>query len=191
MRMDRQHVARSKFLSYVLRHQPAEIGIKLDSEGWVPIDELLGALERHGRGLSREELLGVVKDNSKQRFAISEDGTRIRANQGHSVTIDLGLPPLEPPPLLYHGTAQRNLSAIRQCGLLKGNRHHVHLSSDPETAQSVGARHGKPVVLVVHAGDMHAAGHTFYRSENGVWLTDHVPPKYLAGLTEDTSELLK
>lgn len=173
--MDKQQTRISKFLSYVLRHRPDSIGVKLDSQGWVAIDALLAAAASQGNCLTREELDFVVSNNSKQRFAISDDGTRIRASQGHSTEVDLGYQPSAPPVLLYHGTATRNLSGIRTQGLLKGRRHHVHLSSDTVTATQVGARHGSPVVLVVRAGEMCSAGYEFFLSANGVWLTKHVP----------------
>ncbi|WP_171168246.1 RNA 2'-phosphotransferase [Streptomyces sp. I05A-00742] len=175
----------SKYLSRHLRHDPGRIGIRLDAEGWVRIDELLAAAAAHGFPFSREELDHVVAVNDKQRFAV--EGARIRARQGHSVTVDLALAPVEPPPYLYHGTVARNIAAIRAEGLRPMNRHHVHLSADRETATRVGARRGRPVVLPVDAGAMHAAGHVFLRTDNGVWLTDAVPPRFLrfaAGPTE-------
>jgi putative RNA 2'-phosphotransferase len=121
----------------------------------------------------------VVRDNDKKRFAFDEDGTRIRASQGHSVRVELGYAPLAPPPVLYHGTASHLLASIRERGLVKGRRHHVHLSADTATAAKVGARHGEPHVIRVESGRMHADGYEFYRSENGVWLAEHVPAKYL------------
>lgn len=177
--MPDQTVETSKFLSFVLRHQPESIGIQLDDQGWVDVEELLAAAGRHGRQLDRVLLERVVETNDKRRFAFSEDRLKIRANQGHSVEIDLGLVPVEPPDLLYHGTATRFLDSIRAGGLTSGERRHVHLSPDAETAVAVGRRHGKPVVLTVQAGRMHAAGHPFFLSANGVWLTDRVPTEYL------------
>ena len=169
----------SKFLSLVLRHKPETIGITLDPSGWVRVDELLEKLNRAGRGVSRGQLERLVLHNDKQRFAFSRDGSKIRANQGHSVAIDLDLPPRIPPPRLYHGTARRFLPAIREQGLSKGSRQHVHLSADEATAGKVGRRHGEPVVLSVAAGRMHEDGYVFYRSENGIWLTESVPVRYL------------
>lgn len=169
----------SKFLSLVLRHQPRRIGIELDHAGWVRVSELLAACQAHDFPITREELEAVVRENDKQRFAFSEDGTRIRASQGHSVRVELGYAPLAPPTLLYHGTASRLLASIRERGLVKGGRHHVHLSTDAATAAKVGARHGTPHVIEVQSGRMHADGYDFYRSDNGVWLTEHVPAKYL------------
>jgi putative RNA 2'-phosphotransferase len=169
----------SKFLSFVLRHKPQAIGITLDAEGWVAVDELLAAAARHRQPVSRQQLEEVVATNDKKRFSFSPDGRLIRANQGHSIKVDLGLVPVEPPELLYHGTVARFLDSIRQEGLVRGNRHHVHLSADRETAARVGQRRGRPVVLVIEAGRMRGDGHAFYKSENAVWLTEAVPPGYL------------
>ncbi|MFJ4842993.1 RNA 2'-phosphotransferase [Streptomyces sp. NPDC088746] len=174
---ERRTVKVSKYLSKHLRHEPDRIGISLDPHGWVPVDELLRACAKHGVTITREDLDHVVTVNDKQRFTV--EGDRIRANQGHSVTVDLGLPPAEPPAYLYHGTVARALDTIRTEGLRPMNRHHVHLSPDHETAVRVGARRGTPVVLAVDAGAMHRAGHLFHVSTNGVWLTDSVPPAYL------------
>ncbi|MFG2955521.1 RNA 2'-phosphotransferase [Streptomyces sp. NPDC048291] len=174
---ERRTVKVSKYLSKHLRHQPERIGLSLDEAGWVEIDALLAAVAAHGFPVSREELDHVVAANDKQRFAI--EGTRIRASQGHSIDVDLGLPPATPPPYLYHGTVARNLEAIRDEGLRPMNRHDVHLSADRETATRVGVRRGRPVVLSVDAGTMHRDGHVFHISANGVWLTRTVPPKYL------------
>lgn len=169
----------SKFLSYVLRHRPDHLGLELDRGGWGAIDELLTASAAQGRVISRAELDQVVADNDKQRFAISADGRRIRASQGYSTPVDLGYAPTPPPAMLYHGTALPHLPGIRQHGLVKGRRHHVHLSGDEATARAVGQRHGRGVVLKVCSGEMAHAGFTFYRSANGVWLTDAVPYRYL------------
>ncbi len=177
--MDPSLVKTSKFLSLVLRHRPDKIGLTLDAQGWADVDELLRKANQHGVALTRDRLQQVVAQNDKQRFAFNADGTRIRASQGHSIQIDLGLEPIAPPQLLYHGTATRFLASIRQQGLVRGQRDHVHLSPDEATARKVGARHGEPIVLVVNAEKMHAAGFIFYRSANGVWLTDHVPVEYL------------
>lgn len=173
----RQAVHVSKFLSLVLRHQPEAAGVTLDGEGWVRIDELLAGCAAHGVAITRLELLDLVRGSDKQRFAV--EGERIRANQGHSVAIDLALPPSVPPAQLFHGTVGRFLASIRRQGLLPGSRTHVHLSPDLETARRVALRRGEPVVLPVDTGAMSAAGLTFHRSENGVWLTDRVPPQYL------------
>jgi putative RNA 2'-phosphotransferase len=172
-------VKASKFLSLILRHKPEEIGLRLDANGWAEVEELLRLANAKGKRLTREIVDTAVAQNDKKRFALSEDGKRIRANQGHSVEIDLGLTPSAPPEFLFHGTATRFLDSIRSAGLHSGNRQHVHLSRDEDTAVKVGQRHGKPVVLVVLAGAMAAANHSFFLSENGVWLTEKVPVEFL------------
>ncbi|WP_306184492.1 RNA 2'-phosphotransferase [Streptomyces sp. MK5] len=174
---ERRTVKVSKYLSKHLRHQPGRIGLTLDERGWVGIGALIAAAAAHGFPFTREELDQVVATNDKQRFAI--EGDRIRASQGHSIDIDLGLPPATPPSYLYHGTVARSLEAIRAEGLRPMNRHDVHLSPDRETATRVGARRGRPVVLAVDASAMHRDGHVFHVSANGVWLTKAVPPRYL------------
>ncbi|TCL10250.1 putative RNA 2'-phosphotransferase [Shimia isoporae] len=166
----------SKYLSYILRHAPDSIGLNLDARGWARTDDLI---EKSEHPLTRELIAEVVSTNAKQRFALSEDGNHIRANQGHSIQVDLALAEKAPPETLFHGTAEKHLASIRRDGLVKGSRHHVHLSSDTATATSVGGRHGKPVVLTVNSGDMARSGTVFYQSDNGVWLVDHVPPKFL------------
>ncbi|MFE5186635.1 RNA 2'-phosphotransferase [Streptomyces sp. NPDC056628] len=176
--MDERRIVKvSKYLSKHLRHQPQRIGLTLDEGGWVEIDTLIAAAGAHGFPFTREELDHVVAANDKKRFAV--DGARIRASQGHSVEVDLGLPPATPPPYLYHGTVADRLDAIRAEGLRPMNRHDVHLSPDRGTATRVGARRGRPVVLSVDTGAMHREGHVFHVSANGVWLTKAVPPEYL------------
>lgn len=165
----------SKFLSLVLRHQPEKVGLVLDEAGWVDVDELIAASAAAGRRFSRADLDLVVATNNKKRFAYSQDGRRIRASQGHTVTVDLGLQVTPPPDVLYHGTAAATLPFIYREGLKPMARQHVHLSADVETAVRVGARHGRPVVLEVDAAGLAAAGHEFRLSDNGVWLTDAVP----------------
>jgi putative RNA 2'-phosphotransferase len=177
--MDRQLVGISKFLSLVLRHRPGVIGLTLDPQGWADVDELIARAGAQGQPLTREVIARVVAENDKRRFALSEDGARIRANQGHSVAVDLALEPLEPPETLYHGTADRFLDSIERDGLRRGQRQYVHLSSDRDTAVAVGQRHGRPVVLRVAAGAMWRDGQRFFRAANGVWLTEAVPPSYL------------
>ncbi|GGZ10145.1 putative RNA 2'-phosphotransferase [Streptomyces olivaceoviridis] len=174
---ERRTVKVSKYLSRHLRHQPERIGLTPDPGGWVEIDTLIAAAAAHGFPFSRAELDHVVAANDKRRFAV-EDG-RIRASQGHSIEVDLGLPPATPPPYLYHGTVARHLDAIRAEGLRPMNRHAVHLTADRETAARVGARRGRPVVLSVDSGAMHRDGHVFHISANGVWLTATVPARYL------------
>jgi putative RNA 2'-phosphotransferase len=170
----------SKFMALVLRHDPASVGLTLDPEGWADVDELLAAAAGGGLPISRAELDEIVLTNPKQRFTLDADGNRIRANQGHSLDVDLGLAPREPPARLYHGTHRAVVPAILADGLRPMARRQVHLSEEPETAVAVGARHGPPVVLVVDSRGMHADGHHFFRSSNGVWLTDHVPATYLS-----------
>jgi putative RNA 2'-phosphotransferase len=177
--MSKGYTRTSKFLSLVLRHEPAKAGLTLDSSGWVGVDELLAGCAAAGVAITRAELAKIVAQNDKQRFAFSDNGQRIRANQGHSVEIDLKLAPAVPPEHLFHGTADRFLAQIRRHGLSKQQRHHVHLSATRETAIEVGKRHGRPVVLRVAAGEMARQGHPFYCSANGVWLTDSVPPQFL------------
>ncbi|MGW0857098.1 RNA 2'-phosphotransferase [Streptomyces sp. NPDC002690] len=174
---ERRTVKVSKYLSRHLRHQPERIGLTLDPNGWVDVAELLEAAARHNFPITRAELEHVVAVNDKQRFAL--EGDRLRANQGHTVAVDLDLPTAEPPPYLYHGTVPRSLPEIRAEGLRPMARHHVHLSPDRETATRVGARRGRPVVLSVDAGAMHRAGHVFRVSANGVWLAESVPPEFL------------
>lgn len=169
----------SKYLARHLRHDPARLGLTVTPGGWVSVRQLLDACAAQGFALSREELERVVASNDKQRFAFDATGQFIRANQGHSIDVDLQLQPLAPPPVLYHGTAETSLGPVLAEGLHRMGRHHVHLSADVETARRVGGRHGRPVVLRVDAQAMHAAGHRFYRSENGVWLVEAVPAAYL------------
>ena len=169
----------SKFLSLVLRHEPAKIGLTLDKAGWVDVSELIAKCNAAGQQLDAALLAEIVATSDKQRFTLSGDGTRIRAAQGHSVTVDLGLEAKVPPAVLYHGTASTTVAAIRAEGLNAGTRQQVHLSMDIETARRVGLRHGAPVVLTIAAQRMHAAGHTFTQADNGVWLTDRVPPHFI------------
>jgi putative RNA 2'-phosphotransferase len=167
----------SRFLSYVLRHHPDAVGLTLDRGGWVSVDSLLAALAAHDRPITRETLDALVAGTDKVR--LERDGDRIRAAQGHTVPVDLELSPAIPPDALYHGTVARFLPAILADGLHPRGRHHVHLSPDAATATAVGARRGSPVVLVIDAVEMHHNGHTFFRAANGVWLTDHVPPRWI------------
>lgn len=177
--MDSRLVGISKFLSLVLRHKPETIGLTPDANGWVEVDELIEKARQHRRALTRPLLEEVVATNDKKRFAFSEDGTKIRANQGHSVTVDLQLKPQTPPEFLFHGTATRFVASIREQGLMPQSRQHVHLSVDEETAVKVGQRHGKPVILRVLSGAMHRNGSEFFVSENGVWLSAGIPPDFL------------
>ncbi|MEO3406403.1 RNA 2'-phosphotransferase [Mucilaginibacter sp. CAU 1740] len=169
----------SKFLSLVLRHKPEEIGITLDEQGWVPVDELLDKLNKSGRPVTFDVLQHIVDTNAKKRFAFNDDKLKIRASQGHSVEVELGYEPQTPPDVLYHGTGEKSVESIMQSGLEKRTRQHVHLSSDINTAINVGSRHGKPVVLIVAAGEMYKQGYPFYLSENKVWLTDAAPAAFI------------
>jgi putative RNA 2'-phosphotransferase len=170
----------SKLLSFGLRHDPEALGLVLDDAGWVSVDLLLLALSARGEVITRAELEELVRASDKQRFALSEDSARIRANQGHSIEVDLGLVPRDPPHRLYHGTIVRFIDSIRRSGLVHGDRTHVHLSGDDATAMIVAKRRkGVPVILVVRADEMKRDGLPFYCSDNGVWLVEHVPPVYL------------
>ena len=175
----KERIRISKRLSLVLRHRPDKIGLTLDQSGWVRIADLLEAFRKSGMRLTREDLQYVVDHCDKQRFTISEDGQRIRASQGHSIDVELGYEPVAPPAVLFHGTAEKNLGAILEKGIVKRRRHHVHLSQDFATAVRVGQRHGKPVVLQINASEMRIDGFLFFCSENGVWLVEHVPPRYI------------
>lgn len=176
---DKRRIRISKFMSLVLRHEPERAKLTLEEGGWVSIDDLLSGAAGAGFTFTRDEVEVVVRACEKQRFAIDETGQKIRANQGHSAEVDLQFEQAEPPAELFHGTADRNLTAILRDGLLKMARHHVHLSPDQQTAKKVGQRHGKPAILVIDAARMRADGYLFYCSVNGVWLVDHVPPQYL------------
>jgi putative RNA 2'-phosphotransferase len=177
--MSEQHKNVSKFLSLVLRHRPDQIGIELDANGWVSVAELIEKSKRASQSLSSELIQEIVRTSDKQRFALSDDGKMIRANQRHSVAVDLALLPEEPPIFLFHGTATRFIESIKKEGLKPMGRQHVHLSVDSVTATRVGQRHGKPVILKIRAGDLWASGHTFFVSDNGVWLTDALSPQWI------------
>jgi putative RNA 2'-phosphotransferase len=170
----------SKFLSLVLRHKPEEIGLAVDDQGWADVGELIDKARANGITLTRELIAEVVATSDKQRFALDPPRTRIRANQGHSIDVDLGLAPKVPPALLFHGTGEKSLAAIRGQGLKRGRRQHVHLSPDEATAIKIGRRHGRPVLLRIAAARMADAGHAFFLSTNGVWLTDCVPAEFIA-----------
>ncbi|MFN0078737.1 MAG: RNA 2'-phosphotransferase [Prosthecobacter sp.] len=174
-----QTTSASKLLSLVLRHEPTAAHVTLDSAGWVQVEALLAGCQRAGKPLSRADLEHIVVTNAKKRFEFSADGLSIRASQGHSVEVELEYVPMVPPPMLYHGTATRFLDSIHTQGLLKMQRNHVHLSAETKMTLEVGARHGKPALLTILAGEMHAAGHVFYRSTNGVWLVEHVPVSFI------------
>lgn len=170
----------SKYLSKHLRHQPERLGLTLEQGGWVSVSDLLAACAANRFPISPADLATVVADNDKKRFSFNDDGTKIRANQGHSTPVELDLPPATPPDILYHGTGHQSVEIIRREGLVKMNRHHVHLSADYETARKVGARHGRPVIFTIDTKAMAEQGHIFYVSDNGVWLADSVPPEFLS-----------
>lgn len=170
----------SKFISLVLRHQPEQIGLQLDENGWANVEELLQKMNAAGVDIDIDLLHAIVDTNHKKRFAFNEDQTMIRASQGHSIDVNLDLQPVLPPSILYHGTGIKNLQSILQAGLQKQSRQHVHLSATIETAKAVGSRHGKPRVLLIDAKAMQAAGFIFYLSANNVWLTEVVPVQFIS-----------
>lgn len=175
---DKKRIGRK--LSLVLRHKPEAISIQLDANGWADVQQLLEKMNASKTPLTKVELIDIVLNNDKQRYRFNENRTKIRANQGHSLEgVDLELLPKQPPAMLYHGTATRFLGSILDQGLIKGSRHHVHLSDEVETASKVGQRHGKLAILLVNSAKMYADGYTFFQSDNGVWLTDAVPTGYL------------
>lgn len=178
--MNEKHLIKvSKYLSKHLRHQPERIGLTLEDGGWIKVDDLLKACAKNNFPVAPDELKEVVEKNDKKRFSFDASGEKIRANQGHSVEVDLQLKKQTPPARLFHGTATRNASMIREHGLLKMARHHVHLSADTETARTVGMRHGKPLIFEVDTSAMLENGFEFFVSENGVWLVESVPPEFL------------
>lgn len=179
---DKENNRISKFLSLVLRHQPEIIGLQLDESGWTNVELLIDKMNQSGFTIDRHTLVHVVETNAKKRFSFDETQQKIRANQGHSVEVELGYRPQNPPDILYHGTGVQNSAAIQQAGLTKMSRHHVHLSADVETARKVGQRHGKPMVFEVDAKQMFDQGFIFFLSDNGVWLTDEVPARFLKPL---------
>lgn len=167
----------SKYLSYLLRHEPQAIGLALDAQGWASVEQLVSKTTQYE--LTQALIETVVETNDKQRFVFNSDRTKIRANQGHSISIDLALEPIDPPNTLFHGTAERFIDAIKTEGLKKMQRHHVHLSESEWVAKSVGSRYGKPVLLTVDTKQMAADGYRFYKTANSVWLVDVVPPGYI------------
>jgi len=176
---EKDHKKISKFISYVLRHHPEELGIELDENGWAPVDRLIQKMNERAFDISPALLEEIVANNDKKRFAFNEDKTMIRASQGHSISIALNLAPANPPSILYHGTGEKNVTSILQTGLDKRERQHVHLSANLETAIAVGSRHGRPRVFEIPAHKMQQQGYLFYRSDNGVWLTEAVPAAFL------------
>lgn len=175
---EKKHI--SKFLSLVLRHQPELIGLALDENGWADVSELIQAAATKEVPFTQAQLEEIVATNDKKRFAFNADHSRIRASQGHSIDVELQLVPQQPPDLLYHGTVEKFVDSIMAQGLQKMERHHIHLSSSIATATQVGSRRGQPVILTIQAAQMQKDGYLFFKSENGVWLTDMVPPQYIA-----------
>lgn len=169
-----------RFISLILRHKPEAVGIELDSNGWADVDELISGINKAGKKIDIEILERIVRENNKQRYSFNETHTKIRANQGHSVNVDVELKEAIPPDKLYHGTATRFMDSIKKNGITKQSRQHVHLSADKETATAVGKRHGKPIVLIIDTVKMREDGHKFYISENGVWLCDDISWKYIS-----------
>jgi putative RNA 2'-phosphotransferase len=169
-----------RFISLILRHKPEAVGIKLDSNGWANVDELISGINKAGKKIDMEILERIVRENNKQRYSFNETHTKIRANQGHSINVDVELKEAIPPDKLYHGTATRFMESIKKNGITKQSRQYVHLSADKETATAVGKRHGKPIVLIVDTVKMRADGHKFYISENGVWLCGDISWKYIS-----------
>lgn len=178
--MEKQLKHISKFISLVLRHKPDEIGLEMDEQGWVTVEELIRKMNQKGFVIDKDILNTIVETNDKKRFAFNADKSLIRANQGHSIEVDLDLQSLTPPDVLYHGTTDRFLDSILKTGLQKQKRQHVHLSATIETARTVGSRHGKPVILTIDTRAMHDAGFKFYLSENKVWLTEAVPVEFIS-----------
>lgn len=176
---DKNKVTISKLMSLVLRHNPAKLNINLDENGWSDVDKLMQGINKKGHKVTLVDLKEIVESNDKKRFKFNDDFTKIRANQGHSINVDVELKEAKPPAILYHGTATKFLSSIEKQGLVAGSRLHVHLSSDKETANQVGIRHGKPVVLTINSEKMYADGNLFYLSDNNVWLTNSILPKYI------------
>ena len=172
----------SKFISLILRHKPEEIGITLDDFGWAKVEDLINGINKSGRNIDMDILEEIVRTDNKQRYSFNEDKTKIRTNQGHSIPVNVELKELEPPATLYHGTATKSIEGIRQQGIKSMSRLYVHLSKDFETAKQVGSRHGECVVLVINAKRMREDGIKFYLSENGVWLTEYVDPKYILSI---------
>lgn len=178
--MERRLIKLSKFLSYILRHHPEDIGLQPDDTGWVAVDDLITATRRHGRSVSREEIRQLLRESEKSRFALSDDEQYIRATYGHSIQVDPGYRPEQPPDLLFHGTARRFVDSIRRQGLTARQRQFVHLSAHRTDAEAVGRRHGSPVILTIRTGEMYRDGFVFYQSDAGLWLTNRIPVSYIS-----------
>lgn len=185
--MDPHSAKLSKFLSLILRHKPQVIGLRLDDHGWADVAELIDRVNQHGIPISQPLLERIVTIGNQQRFAFNADQSKIRAQQGHTLPVDVELVSETPPPILFHGTATRFLASIRSQGLVAGDRQHVHLTADELTAIQVGQRHGRAIVLKIEAQAMFRAGHSFFRADNGVWLTKTVPPRYIHFAPQQTT----
>ena len=172
----------SKFISLILRHKPEEVGITLDEHGWAKVNDLINGINNSGRKIDKDVLEEIIRTDNKQRYSFNEDKTKIRANQGHSIPVVIDFKELEPPDTLYHGTATKSIEGMQAQGIKPMSRLYVHLSKDFETAKQVGSRHGECVVLVINAKKMYKDGIKFYLSENGVWLTESVDPKYILSI---------
>lgn len=169
----------SKYMSLILRHKPDVIGIELDEHGWANVNDLISGIEKDNHGFNFELLEEIVRSDSKQRYSFNDDKSLIRANQGHSVNVDVELKEKEPPEYLYHGTGEKYVKFINQDGLIPKSRLYVHLSKDIKTAENVGKRHGKEIIYRINSGRMYRNGYKFYLSENGIWLTKEASVKYL------------
>lgn len=176
--IDKNHTKLSKYISLILRHRPEVIGVKLDKNGWCNVDDLISKMNSNGQKITRSELECIVKNDNKGRYTYNSDGTKIRANQGHSIDVDIQLKKVHPPKYLYHGTVQKYVTPILKGGIKKGQRQYVHLSSNIEVAKEVGMRRGIPVIFKIESGIMHTDGYEFYLSKNNVWLCDFIPSKY-------------
>lgn len=181
-------VSLGRFISLVLRHNPDAAGITLDKQGWADTEKLIAGIKATGRKIDMETLERIVRENNKQRYSFNEDKSKIRANQGHSIPVEVGMEIKTPPDILYHGTARGSLDSIRLQGIRKMNRLYVHLSPDAETAINVGKRHGKPVVLTVDAKRMAADGYIFRLSDNGVWQSEDIPWEYVTDINYNTEK---
>lgn len=178
MEQNKKDVNLGRFISLILRHKPETIGIQLDENGWADVNELITGVNQYGKNIDREDLERIVRENSKKRYIFNKDKTKIRANQGHSLNVEIELKQAIPPNILYHGTGEKSVQSIQKSGINKRNRQFVHLSAEVDTAINVGSRHGKPIVFQVNSKQMYEDGYVFYLSENMVWLCDEVRPQY-------------
>lgn len=178
MTISKQDQKASKFISLILRHKPQEIGLQLDEYGYVNTNDLINGMIRKGYNVTITDVERIVSEDDKQRYSFNSDKSKIKANQGHSIEVNLELQPVKPPMVLYHGTSKKVLNSILSQGITKKSRQYVHLSADIETASKVGTRHGELVLFKVDSKRMYEDGHEFYLSDNGVWLVDFVPSKY-------------